>query len=142
MPDQPESSAPANIPPPAPQGAEGLPQNVAAGLACLFPLIGGIVFLVLEKKNSFVRFYAMQSVFFGGASLALSVAFRILRLILTQIPVIGLIVLVFLGLVALALGIVWFVIYIITLVKSFSGVEWEIPYLGALARKQLASSGP
>ena len=36
----------------------GLPSNVAAALAC-FPLIGGIIFYILEKRDGFVRFYAM-----------------------------------------------------------------------------------
>jgi len=44
----------------------GLPSNVAAALAC-FPLIGGIIFYVLEKRDGFVRFYAMQSIIFGAA---------------------------------------------------------------------------
>src|SRR5207248_7380611 len=42
----------------------GLPSNVAAAIACI-PLIGGIIFYVLEKRDSFVRFYAMQSIIFG-----------------------------------------------------------------------------
>jgi len=34
---------------------------VAAAIACI-PLIGGIIFYILEKHDSFVRFYAMQSI--------------------------------------------------------------------------------
>ena len=37
----------------------GLPSNVAAALAC-FPLVGGIIFYILEKRDGFVRFYAMD----------------------------------------------------------------------------------
>ncbi|HWN25203.1 MAG TPA: hypothetical protein VNN16_08835, partial [Candidatus Sulfotelmatobacter sp.] len=44
----------------------GLPSNVAAAIACI-PLIGGIIFYILEKRDSFVRFYAMQSIIFGCA---------------------------------------------------------------------------
>jgi uncharacterized membrane protein len=139
MADEESAQPPATVPPAAPSGSEGLPPNVAAGLACLFPLIGGILFLLLEKKNAYVRFYAMQSIFFGGASVAFSVACRLMQLIFGHIPIVGLIVSVFVGLIAFAFGVAWLVIYIVTLVKSFSGVEWEIPYLGTLARKQLAS---
>ena len=31
------------------------------------------------------------------------------------------------------------VVWVITIIKAFSNVEWEIPYLGKLARKQLAT---
>ncbi|MDQ6912969.1 MAG: hypothetical protein M3128_08865, partial [Verrucomicrobiota bacterium] len=51
-----------------------LPSNVAAALACI-PLIGGIIFYVLEKRDAFVRFYAMQSIIFGGAWIIFSIAY-------------------------------------------------------------------
>src|SRR5438045_2308266 len=55
-PPPPPSSAP--IPSGNPT-ATGLPANVAAALACI-PLIGGVIFYILEKRDEFVRFYAMQ----------------------------------------------------------------------------------
>ena len=118
----------------------GLPANISAALACLFGIIGGIVFFILEKKNSFVRFYAMQSIYFSGAWIVLGIASQILGLILGHIPLIGVLALLIIGLAWMVLGIGGFVIYVITIVKAFSGVEWEIPYIGAMARKQLGSS--
>jgi len=63
------------IPPPPASGpgpelgpkstSTGLPSNVAAALACV-PLIGGIIFYIVEKHDSFVRFYAMQSIIFAA----------------------------------------------------------------------------
>ena len=52
----------------------GLPANVAAALACI-PLIGGIIFYILEKRNRFVRFYAMQSIIFGGVWILFSIVY-------------------------------------------------------------------
>src|SRR5882672_6176620 len=66
----------------------GLPSNVAAALAC-FPLIGGIIFYILEKSDSFVRFYAMQSIIFGGAWFLFGIIWRIAFSILTSIPALG-----------------------------------------------------
>src|SRR6266496_3334010 len=70
MPDEVPTQPP---PPPGPEpgataksGSTGLPSNVAAAIACI-PLIGGIIFYILEKHDSFVRFYAMQSLIFGCA---------------------------------------------------------------------------
>src|SRR5450755_3341587 len=66
----------------------GLPSNVAAALACI-PLMGGIIFYILEKRDSFVRFYAMQSIIFGGAWILFNIVWKVITLILIAIPAIG-----------------------------------------------------
>jgi uncharacterized membrane protein len=124
---------PASSPAPAP-----LPPNVAACLACVFPLIGGLIFLNAEKKNAFVRFYAMQSLYFGGASFVAYVVLHIIWSIIARVPVLGAILGFLLSMVWVALALCWVAIYLITILKSISGKEWEIPYLGKLARQQLA----
>lgn len=117
-------------------GSSGLDPKVAAGLAALFPLVGGIVFLLIEKKNAYVRFYAMQSVVFAVAAFLLQIAMGIVMMIFSIVPLIGKLVGIGLWLVSMAV----FVIYVIAIIKAFSGVEWEIPYLGKIARKFLKSS--
>src|SRR6188768_739731 len=69
-------------------GSTGLPTNVAAALACI-PLIGGIIFYILEKHDQFVRFYAMQSIIFGGVWFLFSLASAILQWIVSVIPFAG-----------------------------------------------------
>ena len=68
-------------PGPATSTSTGLPSNVAAALACI-PLIGGIVFFILEKQDSFVRFYSMQSIVFGLAWFLFNIVSKILFMIL------------------------------------------------------------
>ena len=137
-----DSAAPNPAPPtPPPTGGTGLQPNVAAGLAIIFSLVGGIVFLVLEKKNSFVRFYAMQSVFLGGAMLATSIIGQILMRVFAHVPLIGWLVVLLLSILLGIISLAWLVAYVIAIVKAFSNQEWEIPVLGLLARKQLAA-GP
>ena len=75
MPD-PVSPAPAPIPEVEPSST-GLPSNVAAALACI-PLVGGIIFWILEKRDSFVRYYAMQSIIFGGAWLLFNIIWKVM----------------------------------------------------------------
>src|SRR6187455_3286111 len=117
-------------------GSTGLPTNVAAALACI-PLIGGIIFYVLEKHDQFVRFYAMQSIIFGGTWVVFTVMWNVLYTVLAHIPVLG-------WMFALLLWLVWavwslgaVVIWIITMIKAFSGVRWDIPYIGPIARNQV-----
>jgi uncharacterized membrane protein len=132
----PAAGAPPVPPQPAagPAATSGLAPNIAAALASFFTLIGGIVFLVLEKKDKFVRFYAMQSVFLGGAWIALSIGLAIVFVMLHGIPLIGTLIWLASIVVRLAFLCVWaFAVY-----KAFNNKEWEIPYLGKLARQQLA----
>jgi uncharacterized membrane protein len=137
----PESEAPPPVPAveskPVSTDTTGLPRHFAAGLATFFPLLGGVLFLVLEKKDKFVRFYAMQSVFLGGTLLGVALLVGLAELIFRQIPLIGW--LIALGFVAVNLlfSLAWLVVWVIAIVKALSNVEWEVPVLGALARKQL-----
>ncbi|MEP6936463.1 MAG: hypothetical protein ABI871_00170 [Chthoniobacterales bacterium] len=137
--DDPVDPIPTTIPPASETGAKspttGLPSNVAAALACI-PLIGGIVFYILEKRDAFVRFYAMQSIIFGGAWCLFVFAWNIAHSLLSPIPFVG-------WLFALILWTFWAVVNIIAIilwgiatVKALSGTRWEIPYLGRIARQQ------
>ena len=137
MPDQ----EPTPAPPPSGPGPElgpkststGLPSNVAAALACI-PLIGGIIFYIVEKHDTFVRFYAMQSIIFGGAWLLFNIVSRILFLILWSIPAIGGILVFFWGIIQAVVHIAFLVVWIVATVKAFTGVRWDIPYIGPVAR--------
>ena len=135
MPDEP--------PPPPPSDAgpksTGLPSNIAAALACI-PLIGGIVFFILEKHDSFVRFYSMQSIILGGAWLLFSIAASIVALIFRSIPVIAGLLDFFWGIIVAIINIAFVVLWIIATVKAFTGARWEIPYIGPMARKQVGES--
>ena len=111
----------------------GLAPNVAAGLAVILGLISGVVFLFLEKRNRFVRFWAMQAVFFGAAGLAYSILSRIIGAILFHIPLIGILWFLF----SLLISIGFLVVYILMLIKAFGGKEWEVPFIGKLARQQI-----
>ena len=145
MPDPVDPIDPVSPPPPPPPTTEGeararptttgLPSNVAAALAC-FPLIGGIVFYILEKQDGFVRFYAMQSIIFGAAWFLFSIAWKIFYFILVPIPGLGVLFAALLWLIWAAVNISALIVLIIAIVKAFSGVRWDIPWVGPMARKQ------
>src|SRR3954447_7263443 len=133
------------IPPPPASGpgpelgpkstSTGLPANVAAALACI-PLIGGIIFYLVEKQNSFVRFYAMQSIVFGGAWILFDIISMIVSSIFGALPGLGGVLITLWSLVAALVHLGFLVVFIITVVKAFTGVRWEIPYIGPIARQQ------
>ncbi len=143
MPDEvPTQPPPPSGPEPgttAKSGSTGLPSNVAAAIACI-PLIGGIIFYILEKHDSFVRFYAMQSIIFGGAWLLFYIVDMVVRGIFSAIPGIGGFLVFFWAIVAALVGIAFLVVWIIATIKAFTGVRWDIPYIGPVARRQVETA--
>lgn len=97
----------------------GLPKNTAAALCYLLGWVTGIVFLLVEKEDKFVRFHAMQSV----------VTFGILT-IASFLPLIGWILSPF-------IMIVGFILWLALIIKAYQGEEFELPVVGKLARQWL-----
>jgi uncharacterized membrane protein len=146
MPDPVDPTQPQPPPPPFTDPADptkstttGLPANIAAALACI-PLIGGIIFYILEKQDSFVRFYAMQSIIFGGVWFLFNIVSAVIHAIFASVPAVGAFLSVLWGLIAMLVHLAFLVIWIVATVKAFTNVRWDIPYVGPLARKQIGES--
>jgi uncharacterized membrane protein len=108
---------------------------LAAAIACI-PLVGGLVFYIIEKRDGFVRFYAMQSIIFGGAWVLFNIVSAIVRAVFWAIPGIGGILVFFWAVIAAIVHLAFLVIMIIAIIKAFTNVRWDIPYVGPIARKQ------
>ena len=78
----------------------------------------------------------MQSVLFGCALFGITVVLLIASFILGHIPILGWLVMTAAWMI---FGVSFLIIWIVGFIKALSNVEWEIPYLGKLARKQLAT---
>ena len=110
-------------PTPSPaKSSTGLDQNVAGALTYLLGFITGIVFLIVEKDNKFVRFHAMQSTVVFGA-------FFVLYIVLT-ITFVG-------ALLILPLMLVQLVVWLLLMIKAFGGQTYKLPWAGDFAEKQL-----
>jgi uncharacterized membrane protein len=97
--------------------------NVVAALAYLGGAVTGIVVLVVEKKDQYVRFHAMQS----------TVTFLLVlvaNLLLMNVPLVGRLAYVPMGLAVTAL-------WILLMVKAFMGQRYKLPYIGDFAERQL-----
>jgi uncharacterized membrane protein len=125
-----------DLAPSSPTGTDtGLPSNVAAGLCAIFHLIGGIVFYFIEKKDLFVRHWAIQAIFFGAAWTGAALVISILREIISPLPGIGL---VFRLLFPLLWAVVWLgggILWILGIIKAFLGQKWEYPFISQQGKK-------
>jgi uncharacterized membrane protein len=109
----------------------GLQPNVAAGLAYLLGLIGGIIMLVGGGTNKFVKWAACQSITMFGLLfviwIAWSIAVMLIHPLLLLTPVMWLV------------DILWFVLWIWTFVTAFQGKEVRVPVIDGLTENLFKS---
>src|SRR4051812_37778138 len=121
----------ADAPSPAPASSgfknEPLPDNVIALLCYALGLISGIILLNLDpyRNDPKLRFHAWQSIYFGGLWLALP--------ILQRVVVVGMVS--FWATMGL-LHLLFFIVWIVLMVKSDNGEIWKLPVLGNLAQQR------
>ena len=121
------SSSPHQFPSTSSQPAQsGLSDNAAGALAYV-TIVPAIVFLIVEpyNRNSYVRFHAWQSIFLGIAAIAIDT-------VLSVIPVVGWMLIPFVG-----LG--FLVLWVITLLQALKGKRFKLPLIGDFAEKQAGS---
>lgn len=104
-----------------------LEPNMEAALAYLVPPITGFLVWYYEKENGFIRFHAMQSIVFGIATFIAYVIATATTAILIGLLLVPLVT------------IASFLLWLMLLWKAYNNEEWEIPYLGKMARDQIKS---
>ena len=121
---------------PAPVAIAGMTSNVAGALAYILGFITGIIFLVLEqyKNDRFVRFHAMQSIFYSVACIVIMMVWGFVWSALFAIT----------GSFSLILTPVWillrlgmFIYWLYLMYQAYNNREYRIPFLGDLAAKQV-----
>lgn len=126
---QPPGTPPPQTPPPAggqpaggSGGGSGMDPNLAGLLTYLAGWLTGILFLLIEKDNKFVRFHAWQSTI----TFAILMVFQVIWSLLTSwtcvLPIVTL----------LAMMGLW----IFLMVKAYQGEKYKLPVIGDWAEKQ------
>lgn len=111
------------------ESSMGMAQNTAAGLSYIAGWVTGIIFFLLEKKNRFVRFHAMQSIlFFGGASV-LGFVLRFAAAFSPDFLSLGF------SCLAGIVGLIAFVGWIVLLINGFQGKYFKLPVVGDMAER-------
>jgi uncharacterized membrane protein len=94
------------------KSSTGLDENVAGFFCYLLGFVTGIVFLLVEKKSSFVKFHARQS----------TITFLII-LVLSWIPVIGFL-----------FWILGIILWLLLMIKALQGQKYKLPIVGEMAK--------
>lgn len=99
----------------------GLQPNVAGLLCYALGWVTGLIFLLLEPKDKYVRFHAVQSIVVFGA-------ITVVMIVLGFIPVLG-------GILNWIIRLVAFVLWIVLMVKAYRGEKYKLPWAGDIAEK-------
>jgi len=103
------------------KSSTGLEENVAGFLCYLLGFMTGIVFLVVEKKSSFVKFHAMQStITFLGLFVIMGV--------LSFIPIVNLLI--------VPIWILGLIVWLILMVKALRGERYSLSIVGKMAEEK------
>ncbi|MEM3399981.1 MAG: DUF4870 domain-containing protein [Candidatus Micrarchaeia archaeon] len=98
----------------------GLDPKVAGALSYLFGILTGIIFLLIDKEDEYVRFHALQS-------------------IMTNIVVIAVAFVLFITVVGIVcMPLLWLgtpITYLYLMYMAYTGQKYKLPYIGDYAEK-------
>ena len=98
--------------------------NIAATLSYLVGFVTGVIFLLLEKENKFVRFHAMQSTILFAGIVAIDI-------LLQLVPILGALVVIFVVIPASA------ILWLLLMFKAYQGQKFKLPIAGEMAEGRL-----
>jgi len=101
----------------------GLDENIAGLLCYVLTWVSGLVMLLIEKKNKFVRFHAVQSI-------AVFLPLYIIAIVFVAIPFIG-------WMVSSLINLLILVLWIVLMIKAYQGEKFKIPIAGEIAENQI-----
>jgi uncharacterized membrane protein len=105
--------------------------NLLGALAYV-TVIPAIVFLLMGrlKRNAFVRFHSLQSIFLAIAGVLVVIAVRFAFSLFVLVPRIGFLI-AWLSVAIVFLG--WLILWIVVIVKALQGESFKLPIIGSLA---------
>ena len=101
----------------------GIQPNVAGLLSYLLGFVTGIVFLIIEKDNRFVRFHAMQSIIVFGFLFVVNIILSFIPFLRWALPPL--------------VGILGLVLWILLMIKAYKGEMYKLPIAGDMAEQKL-----
>ena len=107
-----------------------LTPNVAGLLCYLFGWISGVVFLVMEQKNKWIRFHAAQSIIVFGFLCIIS----LITYVFWWLPLLHWIL----------ISIIWicgFILWVLLMYKAYQGEYFKLPLVGDFAESMAGSKG-
>ena len=120
------------VPGPRERNELPIPENIAAVIAYI-TVIPAIVFAYVApfRRSLFVRFHAFQHIFLFVVAVGSAIAASVLWMLLQLLPFMRVLVFPFAGLIGLA----WFFLWLLLVVKAYHQEWFKLPWIGDLAEE-------
>ncbi|MCL2387099.1 MAG: DUF4870 domain-containing protein [Defluviitaleaceae bacterium] len=115
-----------------------LDENIAAALSYVLGPISGIIVLVMEKNNKFVRFHALQSTLWFLMLMVASWILAVVSGILAGIPLVGPLIGGIIGIVLTVGSLLYFISKVFLIIKAYSQETYKLPIIGEVAWAQVS----
>lgn len=99
----------------------GLDENIAGLLCYVVGWVSGLIFILLEQENKFVRFHATQSIIVFGI-------YTVVTGVLGWIPFVGYF---FIG----VFSVIAFILWVVLMLKAYQSVKYKLPWAGDVAER-------
>jgi len=122
---------------PEAESSTGMSANLAGFLCYVAMWITGIVFVLLEKKSTFVKFHAWQSIMTFVVLTVVQIILWTIVAIVPDSPMLWIVADVF----NVFRVIVWLIIvglWIALMILAYQGKMWKVPWAGDWAEKQIS----
>jgi uncharacterized membrane protein len=120
---------------PADSTSTGLNARTEALLSYLLGWVSGLIFFVIERKNKYVRFHAIQSfLYFGSLAIILGVL-KLVGGILGSIFLIGFVLGFIFNIAIFLVGFIIFVSWVYLMVQAYRGKKPKVPFFGDFAER-------
>jgi len=116
-------------------GGKEKDSNLLAALGYIIGVLAIILYFV-KPNDKYVRFHALQSVLLWVGVIVVMVVFGIGTTILSLIPVINVLACIT-GVIAAFFWVIGLIAALYCAWKSYNGEEYELPYIGAMAKKHV-----
>ena len=120
-------------------GQSGIPPAVGAGLAYLLGFIGGIVMLLIEKRDRFIRFAAWQSILLSVVYFVVRILWGVLVAIIGLIPVLRTVLAPVEYLLSTLIFLAFLILWLYVTIEAFLEKEISLPVIGEMAARYAAA---
>jgi len=115
----------------------GLNENIVAALSYIAGPFSGIIVLILERENKFVRFHALQSTLWFLFLMIAGWMLDLIQRVLGSIPLLGWGLGLIIGMVLWAGGILYIVSKLFLMFKAFQNAVFKMPIIGDVVWNQV-----